>query len=441
MLAVEVPRISISLAPEVVQPEEKSPDISFVISPTATSPIFVVEHDSYRPQHLTPPPTASRRAFKQPSSPLRPAEDLGKGLDQGRFDALLKATRERTHATGARPGVDLRKEVAVKVHKTKQLERRALFLSKVMAPPSPGATTLPKTPPESPAIFHYTLPSPGLVSPLALFETLQQDGQAKPHQWVEQVDFRRRDSKATSEAHSQATKETAPSSTTRGKNATSLPSLDDITARINFQKKHTAFNQPTIIIVEPDHALPRQASTRFPAFLHRSAKPTTTVEAVPSNAHSERSPALALPGGRIIPPARTDSKLHGLHAPMPKRMLPPPSPRSPLSPKLQVTTLVVPRISNKSPIKLSERNVLTLDSRERNSKAMLSTLRRRSTALTMAPEHGNSQARPGPPRVDSAQVGDVARGSRWKRHSAPGELQVMHNADFRHPVLNMRGGF
>ncbi|TFL03603.1 hypothetical protein BDV98DRAFT_391092 [Pterulicium gracile] len=439
MLSVEVPRISISLAPEVVQPEEKSPDISFVISPTiATSPILVVEHDSYRPQHLTPPPTASRRAFKQPSSPLRPAEDLGRGLDQGRFDALLKATRERTHATGARPGVDLRKEVAVKAHKTKQLERRALFLSKVMAPPSPGATTLPKTPPESPAIFHYSLPSPGLVSPLALFETLQQDGQAKPQQWVEQVDFRRRASKTIPEVQSQATKEGTTSSTTRGKNAASLPSLDDITARINFQKKNTAFDQPTIIIVEPDHALPRQASTRFPAFLHRSAKPAAMVEAVPSNAHCQGTPALAVPGGRIIPPARTDSKLH---APMPKRMLPPPSPRSPLSPKLQVTTLVVPRISNKSPVKLSERNVLTLDSRERNSKAMLSTLRRRSTALTVAPEHGNGQARPGPPRVDSAMVGDVARGTRWKRHSAPGELQVMHNSDFRHPVLNMRGGF
>lgn len=39
-----------------------------------------------------------------------------------------------------------------------QVVRRALFLSKVLAPPSPTATTLPKTPPESPAIFHYVCP-------------------------------------------------------------------------------------------------------------------------------------------------------------------------------------------------------------------------------------------------------------------------------------------
>ena len=77
------------------------------------------------------------------------------------------------------------------------VERRALFLSKVNAPPSPTATGLPKTPPESPSIFHYSLPSPGLVSPLALFESLQQDETTGSPQfpsvqpWVEQVEYRR----------------------------------------------------------------------------------------------------------------------------------------------------------------------------------------------------------------------------------------------------------
>jgi hypothetical protein len=51
-------------------------------------------------------------------------------------------------------------------------ERRALFLSKLHAPPSPTATTTPETPPESPLVFHYTLPSPCLTSPLAVFEAV-----------------------------------------------------------------------------------------------------------------------------------------------------------------------------------------------------------------------------------------------------------------------------
>ena len=53
-------------------------------------------------------------------------------------------------------------------------ERRQTFLARLLASPSSSPTTLttPVTPPDSPAEFHYTLPSPGLVSPLALFETL-----------------------------------------------------------------------------------------------------------------------------------------------------------------------------------------------------------------------------------------------------------------------------
>jgi hypothetical protein len=53
-------------------------------------------------------------------------------------------------------------------------ERRQTFLARLLASPSSSPTTLttPVTPPDSPAEFHYTLPSPGLVSPLALFEAL-----------------------------------------------------------------------------------------------------------------------------------------------------------------------------------------------------------------------------------------------------------------------------
>lgn len=53
-------------------------------------------------------------------------------------------------------------------------QRRHTFLARLLASPSSSPTTLttPVTPPDSPAEFHFTLPSPGLVSPLALFETL-----------------------------------------------------------------------------------------------------------------------------------------------------------------------------------------------------------------------------------------------------------------------------
>ena len=97
----------------------------------------------------------------------------------------------------------------------------------------------PKTPPESPSVFHYTLPSPGLVSPLALFETLHDKGSV-PHTWVEHVDFRKVvDDQVPAptitivdfdDAESEPTLITPsplPSSKPR-----SLPSLDQISARL-----------------------------------------------------------------------------------------------------------------------------------------------------------------------------------------------------------------
>lgn len=57
-------------------------------------------------------------------------------------------------------------------------ERRQTFLARLLASPSSSPTTLttPVTPPDSPAVFHYRLPSPGLLSPLALFEALDTNG-------------------------------------------------------------------------------------------------------------------------------------------------------------------------------------------------------------------------------------------------------------------------
>ncbi|KAF8310817.1 hypothetical protein DL93DRAFT_2099136 [Clavulina sp. PMI_390] len=74
-------------------------------------------------------------------------------------------------SAGGKKTGDLRRDVFFKAHEERQ---RQSFLSRLLATPSSSPTTLttPVTPPDSPAEFHYTLPSPGLVSPLACFENL-----------------------------------------------------------------------------------------------------------------------------------------------------------------------------------------------------------------------------------------------------------------------------
>ncbi|THH21469.1 hypothetical protein EW146_g77 [Bondarzewia mesenterica] len=223
-LVSTVPEISISPAPPADPLVE--PFSPFDFQPL--SPAFDVQ-DGYRPSLLSPPPTVSRRFMRQ-SSPLRPADATGKGLDSARFEALLASTRERNAASGTKKTPDLRKEIALKAHKSKQMERRALFLSKVQAPPSPTATSTPKTPPESPAIFHYSLPSPGLNSPLALFETIGKRDSigntwSAVQPWVEQVDFRMPvEKKAPS---------SVPVTQSNIRSVKPMPSLDQITAHLS----------------------------------------------------------------------------------------------------------------------------------------------------------------------------------------------------------------
>ena len=111
---VSLPEISISLA----SPEEPIVEPFSPFSPeTPTS----VEEDSYRPSLLSPPPVVSPK-FARQLSPLRPTDApiSGKGLEREHFDAMLKACRERSAAVGAKKSPDLRKEIALKAHKTKQ---------------------------------------------------------------------------------------------------------------------------------------------------------------------------------------------------------------------------------------------------------------------------------------------------------------------------------
>ncbi|KAK7064453.1 hypothetical protein R3P38DRAFT_2824642 [Favolaschia claudopus] len=391
MALAHVPEISVSLAPEVILAPEPYSPFSLSSSPAE------VDDDGFRPLHLTPPPVSTR--FIKQLSPLRPPDSpvTGQGLERERFEALLKASKERNAAVGAKKGTDLRKEIALKAHGKKQVERRALFLSKVLAPPSPTATLLPKTPPDSPAIFNYTLPSPGLVSPLALFESLNENPSYGPfaytrEPWVEQVDFRRPADKAKAEI----TPKSKP--TTHANTAKSLPSLDQISARMS---SHGHRRTPSAEAAE------RKA--RLPAFL---AQPRLN------------APRLTIGVGRLQWPVRSASPDNAKKLPN----MPPRSPCYPLSPNLQVTTIVVPRTSSMSPTELSESNLLALNARERRAKDMLSTLRRR----TRPSENG---------MVSDGLMHDDTLDRKWKRRSAPAELSPRARSGFEHPVLAMPGGF
>lgn len=372
MAIAVLPHISISPAPPEEPLKEPHSPFSWVVSP-------VDDEDNFRPRLLTPPPSGPVRRTLSPLSPSD-SPNVGKGLERERFDALLKASRERNSAVGAKKTPDLRKEIALKAHKNKQVERRALFLSKVLAPPSPTATTLPKTPPDSPAIFHYSLPSPGLVSPLALFESLQ-DGSPTIEActpWVEQVDFR---APKTSHSTSDIYRGLTPIK------SSGLPSLDEISARMT--------RTPSNI-----------GATRLPEFL-------TSVRQ--SNARPSRLPAAV---GRLQLPARAQK-------PRPENLnfLPP---KTPSSPNLQVTTLVVPRSSTLSPTELSEANVLALDCREQRAQDMFSALRRRVIGVS---DHGLNGR-------------DEIFDRRIRRRSAPADLGPLKaRTGFEHPVLAMPGGF
>lgn len=401
-----VPQISISPAPP-------SGPLFEPFSPFDSQPSSpAVFQDSYRPALLSPPPTISPRLVRQ-SSPLRPVDVNAKGLDSDRFEALLASTRERNAASGGKKALDLRKEIALKAHKSKQMERRALFLSKVQAPPSPTATSTPKTPPESPAIFHYSLPSPGLVSPLALFEAIgQQEGitgniYSTIQPWVEQVDFRLPAEKKASSV----SKSPAPQSNSRSLKP--LPSLDQITARLG---NHGHVKEDKVRHRSP---IP------LPAFL-RSGSP-------PRKASPEPTP---IPRPRLVFPIGNRQKAlaavaqpvpepHKLHALTPS--LPPTSPRSPFAPKLQVTTTVVPRSCSTSPTNLTESNLSALNSRARTGRDMMSTLRRRMATDVSA--HGMTGY---DEEMDERKL---------RRISAPAELPYRVRLGFEHPVLSIPGGF
>ncbi|KAF8481306.1 hypothetical protein DFH94DRAFT_739328 [Russula ochroleuca] len=311
---LSIPSISISLA-------EDPPIHSFDSQPPSTS-----QEDNYRSSFLSPPPIVSPR-FPRQSSPLRPPNALSKGLDPDRFEALLASTRERNACPKKEP--NLRKELAMKAHKSKQMERRALFLSKVNAPPSPTATALPKTPPDSPAILHYTLPSPGLDSPLALFESLQTDSTGpvpSVEPWVEQVQYRQLNSASVRP-----------------------PSLEQITAHLSSHG-HSAsakdeYHRPPIPLPTFLHSHPRIKTARSVSQYHVVSGAGELFTSLPET-HPISGPALL------------------------------------------VTTTKIEGTSNLSQAALTEVNLSALNSRALTGRDMMSKLRRRLSGLPSADDVG-----------------------------------------------------
>lgn len=287
----------------------------------------------------------------------------------------------------------------------------------MQAPPSPTATVTPKTPPESPAIFHYSLPSPGLESPIAMFENLSlSEMMGQP--WVEQVDFR-----LPGKPMRLPVPKTAPALSKRKV----LPSLDQITARLS---SHTTGGNKD-----------GSRSPRLPSFL-QSGRRAPVQAAAPVAAEVEASTAskarqgLPQDVGRLRFPARSAAP-EAQPAPLvirsPKPCLPPDSPTLSAPPKLQITTTVVPRTHTTSPTEFSESNLLAFnssaDSREDTRRKMLTRLRRR----TISPSELGA---PASPREDDEE-------RKLRRRSAPPELQERDKArtGFEHPILASPGAF
>lgn len=292
-----------------------------------------------------------------------------------------------------------------------------MFLSKVQAPPSPTATVTPKTPPESPAIFHYSLPSPGMESPIGVFENLS-PSEMVGQPWVEQVDFR-----LLGKPMRSPVPKTAPVLSKRKP----LPSLDQITARLSSHA--TSANKDG------------SRSPRLPSFLQSSRRTPVQAAApvakeVEAFVASKARRGLPQDVGRLRFPVRSPAP-EAQPAPLvirsPKPCLPPDSPTLCAPPKLQIITTVVPRTNTTSPTELTESNLLAFncsaDSREDSRRNMLTRLRRR----TISPSEHRV---PASPREDDEE-------RKLRRRSAPPELQERDKArtGFEHPILASPGAF
>ncbi|KAF8640656.1 hypothetical protein AX17_000313 [Amanita inopinata Kibby_2008] len=254
-----LPVISISPPP----PEEP---IAEPYSPFA-SMVYPDDADGYRHRLLTPPSSAKpgRNRLSPPSSCESFDEEddftFNEGLDHQRFEALLQASRER-NAGGGRKELDLRREVAYKAHRAKQNERRALFISKILALPSNQLMSNGRLPVATPNSPKCNAP-PGIPFPTLYdekFECIPDRVQApKPDKYL-----------VVRQGHA-------------------TPSLDEITARMTAQgyicvplsEKHPV--QPlNSLHLNSDFGAVQRKQSRLPASVGRLQTPTQDT----SNANS-----------------------------------------------------------------------------------------------------------------------------------------------------------
>ncbi|KAM6498283.1 hypothetical protein JOM56_006231 [Amanita muscaria] len=245
-----IPQISISPAPPlepVVEPY--SPFASIKYSD---------DDDGFRSRLLTPPPSSSFGHRSTPPSSGSDSDeerfDYNEGLDCNRFEALLQATRERN----ARKGPDLRREVTLRAHRTKQVERRARFITRVLAGPLTVAANSLAPPcvlPSSPKV----VPTFSKPSPLPLHNDHNVDD-------VEQFDI-----------HEKETPNLAPVTISPAGRGNALPSLEEIRARL-MSKQRPEGNQTLPPCAEymdlkvPQPRLPRLSSTFQPADQTRASR-------------------------------------------------------------------------------------------------------------------------------------------------------------------------
>jgi len=276
----------------------------------------------------------------------------------------------------------------MKAHKNGHSDRRALFLSKFQAPPSPTATTTPKeTPPETPGIFPYPLSSPGLESSLSLFDSWSGNHPDDvPHAWVEHADFDER-SKSKSLLNRSSTKP-----------ARGLPSLDQISARFSRPAKLDDVKMTYDALATEDLPRPSIGIGR----LRMPLRTPLRTQVIP---HSDNHPKKYTPSKPLPPPLS-------------------------LEPCAQ--TFVIPRSSSSSPAQIAAFNLNSLNSRDQKASNMLFTLRKRRQSSEFNSTAGQETA------IDSEE-GDAKL--RWRR-SAPADMTPLRaRFGFEHPVLASPGGF
>ncbi|OJA11745.1 hypothetical protein AZE42_02932 [Rhizopogon vesiculosus] len=382
-----------------------------MLSASSTSPMRPISHICISPKKASPEPSPTkpgrddggyRQRLLSPqchfsdmvpkhSSPLRPADcPPPRGLHRDHPD-LLKASSDRRAALGSRKVPDLRKELAIKNQRNKHLECRARFLSKIQESASPTEVFNPKATPESPIATDCTLPSLGLESPPVSFQSLAKkynspiaESRSRRHVWFEQMDSLLPIGKPTVDGKS---------------GRRNLPSLEEIITRIGPTRPPPSMAD-NIILTSP------------------TPRPFTLLG-------NDREAPITY----SVSDTRPDINIGRLHMPIRRRQSSNPLPDARLrampsfsySPSIEKTAAAVSGTRTNVRYALTEYNVHTLG-RANTAREMMTTIRRRTS--------------PPPPGLahDLDQI-------RFKRHSAPAEMQLRGRSDFEHPNLSLPGAF